>query len=963
MRPTAACARRPRRRRPAGSCRCSPCARTIADPEALHGVLDRCAGGGRAPRRDRRAPARRRARRPVRADRGPRRRRAARRPRRRRAARGDRRAADRDRVRRGVRRRRAARRRHGHGRRDHRRRAARRARRRRARSCSATRSARRSRREASTDAERPAAGAAAEPALLRVPATPFVGRERELDALHAAFAAGLRGARPAGSSRSRARRGSASRAWRASSWPPLGDARDRARRPLPGLRRGHGLPGARRHRSAGGPACADRGAARRRRAGDPRPARRARAAGEPVPRRPRGRCGGCWSGWRATARSSSPSRTSTGPQPALLDLLDHVVALSSGSPILLVCLTRPELLEARPAWAAPQRNRSRRSMLEALDDAQARELAQRPRRRGAGGADRAAGRGQPAVRRAARRRRRGAGRARAAGEHPGRARGAHRPPRGRASGGCSSAPRSRGARSTPARSRRCCARRRAPTSSRSCAGADRRRPARVRRRGGVSLHARADPRRRLRRRAQARARRSAHARRRLARGSGRRRTRSSATTSSRPAGSPPSCGRPRRPALAARAVERLEAASQAALGARRPRRGQRAARARAGARPAAGRAALLPALGAALFEAGRMAEATRVLDEAIAEAPRAAAAGARAGRARVRPARDRDERRHRARRGGRRRRAAGARAPRRSARAVPGLVAARAGRVDRGARAGRRRGVERGRGLRAPGGRRARAVRDRRLARDRGRARTDPGGRGDPTAARSSAPSRRQPGGRGLGAQPAGVAARDAGRLRAGGAAPARGQRDAATSSAACTRASPITRRSCGCSPASPSSPRRRCARGVETLERWATAACSRRPARCSPRRVYAQGRLEEAGELCRVAERAAAARRHRDPGHLARRAGQGPRRRGTLRARREALAREAVALVEPTDLLSHRGDAMLDLGEVLRLRSTRRRGRGGHPDRLALYDAKGNVAAARASARRGSAPDREERR
>ncbi len=63
-------------------------------------------------------------------------------------------------------------------------------------------------------------------------------------------------------------------------------------------------------------------------------------------------------------------------QPALLDLLDHVVALSSGSPILLVCLTRPELLETRPAWAAPQPNRSV-VVLEALGDAQARELAER----------------------------------------------------------------------------------------------------------------------------------------------------------------------------------------------------------------------------------------------------------------------------------------------------------------------------------------------------------------------------------------------------------------------------------------------------------------------------------------------------------------------------------------------------------------------------------------------------------
>ncbi len=61
-------------------------------------------------------------------------------------------------------------------------------------------------------------------------------------------------------------------------------------------------------------------------------------------------------------------------QPALLDLLDHVVALSSGAPILLVCLTRPELLESRPGWAAPQPNRTI-LVLDALGDAQSRELA------------------------------------------------------------------------------------------------------------------------------------------------------------------------------------------------------------------------------------------------------------------------------------------------------------------------------------------------------------------------------------------------------------------------------------------------------------------------------------------------------------------------------------------------------------------------------------------------------------
>jgi class 3 adenylate cyclase/tetratricopeptide (TPR) repeat protein len=60
-----------------------------------------------------------------------------------------------------------------------------------------------------------------------------------------------------------------------------------------------------------------------------------------------------------------------------------------------------------------------------------------------------------------------------------------------------------------------------------------------------------------------------------------------------------------------------------------------------------------------------------------------------------------------------------------------------------------------------------------------------------------------------------------------------------------------------------------------------------------------------------------------------------------------EALAREAVALVEPTDLLSLHGDAMLDLAEVLRAC-----GRTDDSDRavltgLSLYENKGNAAGA----------------
>ena len=59
--------------------------------------------------------------------------------------------------------------------------------------------------------------------------------------------------------------------------------------------------------------------------------------------------------------------------PTLLDLLEYLVAFSGGAPILLLCLARPELLDERPSWRAPQPRRSLVT-LEALSDAEAREL-------------------------------------------------------------------------------------------------------------------------------------------------------------------------------------------------------------------------------------------------------------------------------------------------------------------------------------------------------------------------------------------------------------------------------------------------------------------------------------------------------------------------------------------------------------------------------------------------------------
>lgn len=63
-------------------------------------------------------------------------------------------------------------------------------------------------------------------------------------------------------------------------------------------------------------------------------------------------------------------------QDALLELLDHVATLSSGAPILIVCLARPALLEQRPDWVAPQPRRTV-LLLDALAHGESRDLARR----------------------------------------------------------------------------------------------------------------------------------------------------------------------------------------------------------------------------------------------------------------------------------------------------------------------------------------------------------------------------------------------------------------------------------------------------------------------------------------------------------------------------------------------------------------------------------------------------------
>jgi DNA-binding SARP family transcriptional activator/class 3 adenylate cyclase/tetratricopeptide (TPR) repeat protein len=142
----------------------------------------------------------------------------------------------------------------------------------------------------------------------------------------------------------------------------------------------------------------------------------------------------------------------------------------------------------------------------------------------------------------------------------------------------------------------------------------------------------------------------------------------------------------------------------------------------------------------------------------------------------------------------------------------------------------------------------------------------------------------------------------------------------------------------------------------VETLSSMSGGSALATTTALLAQAVYAQGRMREAGELCRMTDRRAAAEdivtqviwRGVQAKILAREGGC---------EEAEALAREAVALVEPTDLLSHRGDAMLDLADVLqtcaRTEEASRASRAG----IELYELKGNtVAAARA---RSLLPDR----
>jgi DNA-binding SARP family transcriptional activator len=113
---------------------------------------------------------------------------------------------------------------------------------------------------------------------------------------------------------------------------------------------------------------------------------------------------------------------------------------------------------------------------------------------------------------------------------------------------------------------------------------------------------------------------------------------------------------------------------------------------------------------------------------------------------------------------------------------------------------------------------------------------------------------------------------------------------------------------------------------------------------------VLVQGRVDEAGVLSAATEREAATE-----DTMTQMIWRGVRARVAAHQGRaeegEALARAAVELAESTDLISLRGDAKLDLADVLRTLGRREEAERATQEGLALYRSKGNAAAAREAA------------
>ena len=148
-----------------------------------------------------------------------------------------------------------------------------------------------------------------------------------------------------------------------------------------------------------------------------------------------------------------------------------------------------------------------------------------------------------------------------------------------------------------------------------------------------------------------------------------------------------------------------------------------------------------------------------------------------------------------------------------------------------------------------------------------------------------------------------------------------------------------------------PGAAERRLLEGYRALEEMGDKAFLSTTAAYLAQAVYAQGRTEEARSYTQISEELAARDdlltqvlwRCTRAGYLAG--------RGRF-VEAEELAREAVAIGESSDFISMRADALIDLAEILRQAGRREEAQSAAAEGLALYEQKGNSVAARKSRR-----------
>jgi DNA-binding SARP family transcriptional activator len=162
-----------------------------------------------------------------------------------------------------------------------------------------------------------------------------------------------------------------------------------------------------------------------------------------------------------------------------------------------------------------------------------------------------------------------------------------------------------------------------------------------------------------------------------------------------------------------------------------------------------------------------------------------------------------------------------------------------------------------------------------------------------------------------------------------------------------------------------PAAAERELRRGFETLQGMGEAASLANVSAILAQALYAGARYSEALQISEISEAAAA-----EDDLSAQILWRGPRAKVLARRGRhkqaERLAGDAVAFAAQTDFLNQRGDALLDLAEVRRLDGRMAEARTAAQDAIALYEAKGNVvSAARAKVlmKALGAPDRRTRR